>query len=225
MVSRKLMGVWAGLDFLLLAAGAVALALSIVWRAENPLMNLVLTPTYLTAGMALGIALLITFAISIGAIVQKNHVTIGLVILNYTLIIDAIGIVVIGTFIWFFTLQERNNFRVLWETVGRDARIKLQDQLKCCGYFNGTDLAEIGGNFCTSQDFVAGLNTSVAMNFCVQPITDYADMTLNNVFTTIYGFMAVVLCLLLASLCVIKKRQEDERFRKIDAKRGGRGFV
>jgi len=57
--------------------------------------------------------------------------------------------------------------------------------------------------------------------------------------------MAIVLCLLLASLCVIKKvwiarylllwcssrlnllpqRQEDERFKKIDAKRGGRGFV
>lgn len=62
----------------------------------------------------------------------------------------------------------------------------------------------------------------------------------------VYGFMAIVLCLLLASLCVIKKvclytfqmftifneknlycrqRQEDERFKKIDAKRGGRGFV
>lgn len=56
--------------------------------------------------------------------------------------------------------------------------------------------------------------------------------------------MAIALALLLASLCVIKKvciitlpvilyrlttlvkqRQEDERFKKIDAKRGGRGFV
>jgi phosphopantetheinyl transferase len=53
--------------------------------------------------------------------------------------------------------------------------------------------------------------------------------------------MAVVLSLLVASLCVIKKvsnrqiwahflklffqRQEEERFKKIDAKRGGRGFV
>jgi hypothetical protein len=225
MVSRKLMGVWAALDFLLLAAGAVSLALSLVWRADNTLLNIVLTPDYLTTGMILGIALLVTFAVSIGAIIQRNHVTLGLVILNYTLLIDAIGIVVIGTFIWFFTLQERNNFHVRWQEITRDKRIILQDQLKCCGYFNGTDLAEIGGNFCQSQEFVAGLNTSIPTNFCVQPLTDYADMTLNNVFTTIYGFMAVVLCLLLASLCVIKKRQEDERFRKIDAKRGGRGFV
>jgi len=219
------MGTWAVLDFLLLAAGAVTLTLSLVWRAENTLMNLVLTPSYLTTGMVLGIALLITFAISIAAIVQRNHVTIGLVILNYTLLIDAIGIVVIGTFIWFFTLQERNNFHVRWEQASRDTRIQLQDQLQCCGYFNGTDLAEIGGSFCQSQEFVAALNTSVLTNFCVQPLTSYADMTLNNVFTTIYGYMAVTLCLLLASLCVIKKRQEDERFKKIDAKRGGRGFV
>ncbi|KAF8078154.1 tetraspanin Pls1 family [Lyophyllum atratum] len=235
MVSRKLIGVWAALDFLLLAAGAVSLALSLVWRADNTLMlhlapeipnGLLTIRSFLfTAGMILGIALLVTFAVSIGAIIQRNHVTLGLVILNYTLLIDAIGIVVIGTFIWFFTLQERNNFHVRWQEIGRDKRVKLQDLLKCCGYFNGTDLAEIGGNFCQSQEFVAGLNTSIPTNFCVQPLTDYADMTLNNVFTYIYGFMAVVLCLLLASLCVIKKRQEDERFRKIDAKRGGRGFV
>ncbi|RDB21012.1 hypothetical protein Hypma_011403 [Hypsizygus marmoreus] len=225
MVSRKLMGTWAVLDFLLLAAGAVLLALSIVWRAENTLMNMVLTPAYLTSGTILGISLLVTFAISIAAIVQKNHVTLGLVLLNYTLLLDAIGIVVIGTFVWFFTLQERENFHVRWLNASRETRIILQDQLKCCGYFNGTDLVEIGGTFCQNQDFVAGLQANETSNFCVTPITAYADSTLNNVFTTIYGFMAVVLCLLLASLCVIKKRQEDERFKKIDAKRGGRGFV
>jgi len=219
------MGAWIALDFLLLAAGAVALALSIVWRAENTLMNMVITPNYLTSGMVLGIALLITFAISVGAIIQKNHVTIGLVILNYVLIADALGIVVIGTFVWFFTLQERQNFHIRWLNVGRDTRIILQDQLKCCGYFNGTDQAEVGGTFCQSQEFVSGLASNITTNFCVTPITNYADTTLNNIFTTIYGFMAITLCLLLASLCVIKKRQEDERFKKIDAKRGGRGFV
>jgi hypothetical protein len=48
MVSRVLMGVWAALDFLLLAAGAVALALSIVWRRPDLLMNMVLTTADLT---------------------------------------------------------------------------------------------------------------------------------------------------------------------------------
>jgi hypothetical protein len=225
MVSRILIGVWAVLDFFLLATGVVMLSLSMTWRAQNPLMNMVLSLSDLTAGTILGIAFLVTFAISIGAIVQKSHVTIGLVILNYALLMDAIGIVIIGTYFWFFTLQERANFHRLWLQASSQTRITLQDQFKCCGYFNGTDKAEIGGSFCQTQQFVSGLVSDVTTNFCVTPITNFADMTLNNVFTTVYGFMAVILCLLLASLCVIKKRQEDERFKKIDAKRGGRGFV
>jgi len=218
------MGVWAVLDFLLLAAGVVTLSLSMVWRAQNTLMNMVLSPTHLAAGTALGVALLVTFTISVWAVVQRNHVTIGFIILNYALLSDAVGIVVVGTFIWFFTLQERANFHRLWLEASPQTRITLQDQLKCCGYFDGND-AEIGGSFCRSPQLISGLASNVTTNFCVTPITNFADMTLNNVFTTVYGYMAIVLCLLLTSLCVIKKRQEDERFRKIDAKRGGRGFV
>jgi len=218
------MGVWAIFDLLLLAAGAVALSLSLVWRADNPSMNMVLTSSYLTTGTVLGFALLFTFGISVGAIVQKNHVTIGLVILNYALLFDALGIVAIGTYIWLLTLQERATFHHRWFEATPDTRIKLQDQFKCCGFFNGTDLVEIGGSFCQTQDFVNNLQADVTSNFCVTPITDFADTILHNIFTTVYGFMAIVLCLLLASLCIMKKRQEDERFKRIDAKRG-RAFV
>jgi len=215
-----LMGVWAFLDFCLLAAGVISIALSFVWRAPNPMMNLVLDNADLTAGLILGIALLITFFISIGAIVQRNHVTLGLVILNWTLVIDALGILIIGTFVWFFTLKERNNFHLAFQDTTSANRIAIQDKFKCCGYFNTTDLLEIGGNSCSSQQAAQTLNST-----CVLPITNFADVTLNDIFTTIYGFMAIALALLLASLCVIKKRQEDERFKKIDSKRGGRGFV
>lgn len=48
MVSRKLMGAWAAFDFLLLVAGTVVLSLSLIWKAENPLLNLVITPGFLT---------------------------------------------------------------------------------------------------------------------------------------------------------------------------------
>jgi len=43
------MGVWAIFDLLLLAAGAVALSLSLVWKGDNPSMNMVLTSSYLTS--------------------------------------------------------------------------------------------------------------------------------------------------------------------------------
>jgi len=220
MVSKRLMGIWAFLDVALLAAGAVALALSIVWRQPNILLNMVLSKADLTAGMVLGIAMLITFAISIGAIVQRNHITIGLVILNWTLILDMLGIVVIGTFVWFYTLRERKNFRIVFSQQSIQNQIAIQDKLKCCGYFNTSDLVQFGGSACANQAAVTQLNTS-----CVAPITSFADTTLNDIFTTVYGFMAIIICLFLASLCVIKQRQEDERFKKIDSKRGGRGFV
>jgi ABC-type uncharacterized transport system involved in gliding motility auxiliary subunit len=80
--------------------------------------------------MALGIALLITFAISIGAIVQRNHITIGLVILNWTLILDALGIVIIGTFVWFFTLEERNNFHSVFSGQSTQNKIAIQDKVR-----------------------------------------------------------------------------------------------
>lgn len=226
MVSKALMASWAALDVLLLAAGVVSLVLSIVWRAPNILMNMVLSDADLTAGTILGIALLITFVISVTAIIQRNHVTMPLVILNYVLVADAIGVVIIGTFVWFYTLRERANFHDMWRLATRDERISLQDQFRCCGYFNGTDLAEVGGSFCTSLEVIAALpKDELETNFCVKPITGFADSTLNNIFTTVYGFMAIILCLLLATLCVIKKRNETERFKRIDAKRGGRGFV
>lgn len=225
MVSRKLIGVWTFLDLCLLAAGAVSVALSIVWRAPDVLMNMVFSPTTLTAGLILGIFLLSTVIISIGAIVQPNHVNMGLVILNWALIADAVIIVVIGSWIWFFSLHERNNFHKLFLELSVADRIVLQDQFKCCGYFNAGDAAEIGGTFCADETFVTVTNNVTTGSFCVAPITAFADYSLNNTFTTVYGFMAIVISLFLASLCVINKRAEAERFKKIDAKRGGKGFV
>jgi hypothetical protein len=67
-------------------------------------------------------------------------------------------------------------------------------------------------------------------------------MVTGQVIRTTYGFMAGIIGLFLSSLCVIKvvsfivlpflvqcrlclQRQETERFKKIDGKRGGGGFV
>jgi len=225
MVSKKLMGVWLALDALLLISGLVSLVLSQIWRVPDAIMRMVLSRADLTAGTMLGVALIFTFLISIVAIAQKNHVTGGFVVLNYALLLDATGIIVIGTFVWWYTLEERANYHQLWSQASGATRIALQDKFQCCGYFGGFDLAQIGGKYCISRDFVDSLPDDDLNSFCVTHLTQYADFTLNHIFTTIYGFMAVVICLLLATLCVIKKRQEDERFKKIDAKRGGQGFV
>jgi hypothetical protein len=48
MVSKGLMASWAILDVLLLASGVISLVLSIIWRAPNVLMNMVLSDADLT---------------------------------------------------------------------------------------------------------------------------------------------------------------------------------
>jgi len=60
---------------------------------------------------------------------------------------------------------------------------------------------------------------------CSASILPHADYTLNNVFSTVFGFMAVVLAFFLATVCTVYRRQEEERFRRIDEKRGSRGLV
>jgi hypothetical protein len=80
--------------------------------------------------MILAVALLVTFVISVAAIVQRNHVTIGLVLLNWTLIIDAILVVIIGSILWFNTLGMRANYRVIYAAQTSDTRVKIQDQVR-----------------------------------------------------------------------------------------------
>jgi hypothetical protein len=222
-----LMAFWAFVDVWLLAAGVLSVVMSLVWRAPNLMLNFTISDADLTAGTVLGVFLLVTFALSVFAIVQKNHVTIGLVLLNWVLIMDAIAVVVIGSFIWFYSLQQRNNYFKIFEGAGDSVRSQIQDKFQCCGYFTPNDTVTFLG-FCANQTFIdtnlVNPNDTDAHR-CVRPITAFTDFTLNNIFTTIYGYMAILICLFLASLCVIQQRNETERFRKIDAKRGGRGFV
>jgi len=220
MPSKKLMLSWWFFNVTLLAAGIVTLTLSIVWRQADILMNLILPTMDLTVGLVLGVCFLVTWAFSIGAVIQKNHVTGGLVLLNWLLIANMVYLTVAGTFIWFFTLRIQNNFHTVWSKQTPSTRIAIQDMFKCCGYFDGYDLVEMGGTFCADPTFVRQ-----TQSFCVTPITQRANDTLNPIFSTVYGFMAILLCFFMATLCVINERKKEERFKKIDAKRGGRGFV
>jgi len=218
MVSMVLMALWGTFDFFLLAAGGVMIAFSILWKAPDVFRNLVLTNMDLTLGMVLGILYAVTFVISVGAIVQRNHVTIGLVILNWLLIIDTTFTVLFAAVLWFPTLQEEDNFEKVWIATSVQTRLTLQDEWDCCGYRNGTNI-EFGGTVCPT------FNVANATIGCMNQFTGLADTLLNETFTTVWGFTAITTCLFIATLCVMKKRQETERFRRIDAKRGGRGFV
>ena len=77
----------------------------------------------------MGIALLLTSFLSVGAIIQRNHVTIGLVILNWVLIADAVIVLFVGTFVWFYTLRERSEWHSTYAKLQPSQRISIQDQV------------------------------------------------------------------------------------------------
>lgn len=77
----------------------------------------------------MGIAFLITSALSFGAVIQRNHVTIGLIILNWVLLADAVIVLVVGTFVWFYTLRERAEFHVRYAKMQPSQRITIQDRV------------------------------------------------------------------------------------------------
>ncbi|KAL4074681.1 hypothetical protein V8B97DRAFT_1951708 [Scleroderma yunnanense] len=218
MLSKRLIAAWAFFDLCLMGAGVLSLVVSLVWKEDNLLRNLTFSTFNLAIGTILGIILLATSLLAVILLIPRA--TKPLVILNWLLLLDAVAILFVATSIWIYTLHERKNYHAVFGRQNDATKILIQDTLQCCGYFNATDEVAFGGSFCPNQ--AAAI---VANSFCVNPTVKFADSVLNNVFSTVYGFMAIVIGLFLSTMCIMKKRQEFERFDKIDAKRGGRGFV
>ncbi|EJT98507.1 tetraspanin [Dacryopinax primogenitus] len=218
MISRKLIVAWSFLLFCLAAAGIVSLVLGIVWKQPNLLINLFISVSDTNAGIAMGVTFLVTSLFAVLAIMQPNASTTLLHVLNWMLVGVGLEVVSIGTFIWYYTLTEKTDFDELWVIQPQDSIVQLQNMFSCCGYFNGTDHA-------VYQGFCANMQQAMNSTGCFVPLTGAADVMLNDVFSTVYGFMFIVILFFLATACVINKRLEAERFRKIDEKRGGSGFV
>lgn len=222
-----------GLDSLYLAAGIVLIVVAEVFRMSDgsgsslgkmTLRRLVVSDSDLTGGIVLGVMFLISFLFSIpGYITSKGHdergaTTKGLATFAWTLVVTVLTNIVVGSAIWFFTLRERNEFYSVWLKQPAATQAFLQDSLQCCGYWNAT----AAGSFTVNTGFCANVQ-NVTADPCVTPITSFADTLLNDIFSTIFGFMAVQVLLFLCTICVINDRHEEERFRKIDEKRGVRG--
>lgn len=151
----------------------------------------------------MGVILLVSWLISVGALVSPNNSVTGFVILNWALVIDSISILVVGTILWFYTQKIQDNYLAVWEAQSSTTKIAVQDlvsvdnagilaqygssfsQFKCCGYFEPNDTTVAIGGFCSSPEFVKGLynSTITTTNACVGPITSHAEPMLNEVFT------------------------------------------
>jgi hypothetical protein len=148
MPSKYLYGFYGFFTLGLAVAGIISLLFSILWRKQDMILNMTFSDSDLngtsclaspavifsqrhlsSAGLVMGIAFLITSSFSVGAIIQRNHVTIGLVILNWILISDAIIVLVVGSFVWFYTLRERAEYHVKYARLQPSQRIAAQDKV------------------------------------------------------------------------------------------------
>jgi hypothetical protein len=148
MPSKYLYGFYGFFTLGLAIAGIISIVFSMLWRRNDMMLNMTfsngdlngtsgcLSPAVIflqlrlsSAGLVMGIVFLITTALSIGAIIQRNHVTIGLVVLNWVLISDAIIVLVVGTFVWFYTLRERAEYHVKYAQLQPSQRITVQDMV------------------------------------------------------------------------------------------------
>ncbi|KAI0736592.1 tetraspanin [Fomitopsis betulina] len=224
---KAIMGFWSFVDVLLLAAAIASIVFSVVMRKPDLLANFAISTQQLNAGLIMGVVLLASWLVSIIAVLSPTAQVTGFIVLNWMLMLDVVAILVVGTSLWFFTLHIEDNYLAVWQSLSNASKIVVQDEFQCCGYFTPNDTTAAVGGFCANTTFIDSLfnATATTTNACISHLTGYGEPMLNQIFTYTYGFMAVVISLFLASLCVIHIRREKERFRKIDAKRGGGGFV
>ena len=168
--------------------------------------------TFPLASLANSILMFIVFLMSLPAIlIQTNHRWLtsqlcGIVITTFF----TLGI---GLRIWFETLETHKNLEPLWNRQEEFVQSLLQSRFECCGYNNPSLF--VRDQTCPTAAVAAQLG------LCMAPFGSFANQFLDIIFTLLFGFCAIDLLLLLATMCLIKDRKERERFRKIDMKLGG----
>lgn len=100
------------------------------WLVSAPCTSMYNIPLKVTfvAGSVLGITLLATFVLSLLVIIQRG--TLGLKILNWVLLANSIAILFVGTYIWVFTLHERNNYHAVFGQQSNETKILIQDMVR-----------------------------------------------------------------------------------------------
>ncbi|OCF30406.1 hypothetical protein I316_07974 [Kwoniella heveanensis BCC8398] len=212
---KKLLIVWSFLDFCLLAAGVLCIVTSIILTQPNQLIIGLMKDhfDFKMIGISLGSTFIAGTVLSIPAIISSYEKMALLKALNWYLVMLASLTLAIS------------EFEQIWHRTPEATQQAIQNKFSCCGYFNGT----LSGGLITQAGFCTDSEMAASQPGCQTIITSASspgsDYTLSNIFTTIFGFEAIIAALFLATVCVINERNIAVRFKRIDEKRGGGGFV
>lgn len=141
---------------------------------------------------------------------------------------------IIGLYLWILTLKTKDDFAPLWMAQSAGVQDLMETtvshspppfpsnktntpnpQFSCCGYFNSSSPAFVTNPTCPSPAAAA------LMRGCATPITSFANIFLDDIFTAVFGMVGIDAVFVMATACLLKERKERERFRHIDEKSRG----
>jgi len=211
-------------DFLFVLMGIFMLAFSIIVQNiqfEEPqngrqaARNLLYQRFPLTAGIANAIMIFATFIVTLPGVITpaRGWLKVGGVMATFC----AIFSMTIGLYLWITTLKTKGDFAPLWMAQSAEVQDLMQTTFQCCGYFNSSSPAFVTNPICPSPAAAA------LMRGCATPITSFANIFIDDIFTAVFGMVGIDACFIMATACLLKERKERERFRHIDEKSGARG--
>jgi hypothetical protein len=159
--------------------------------------------------------MIFTFFLSLPPLFMRRN-RIFLHLLTFFIISSATITLTIGLLIWFSTLETHKNLSPIWNAAPQLTQSMLQFKFQCCGYSNPALF--IKDKTCPTASVAAQLGP------CMTPFGVFANQFLDVVFTTFFGFVAIDVMFLLATLCLVKDRKEKERYKLIDEKKSFPGL-
>lgn len=224
-MANKILLAFAAADVLFVITGAIMLGFSIVVQNtmfNNPesgaeaIRNLIYQRFPFSAGIANAVLIFFTFVVTLPG--MFIHTRRWLKLSGYLISICAVFSMVIGLYLWILTLKTKEDLFLTWVAQPERAQDLLQVEFQCCGYFNSTTPAFVTNAICPSPAAAA------LTRGCASPITSFANIFIDDIFTTVFGFVGIDALMILATACLLKDRKEEERFRHIDRKAGYRGI-
>ncbi|ODQ56191.1 hypothetical protein SAICODRAFT_16219 [Saitoella complicata NRRL Y-17804] len=220
-LDSKVMWTFVLTNLFVLASGIILIAQAFVWRERcatpttgDLSLNLILGICPLKGAIFAGALVITTSLSAIFGLRRTPSSRTYLMVHAYALIACAVTTLILGLLVWFITLIERADIANIWTSSSPTIQATLQDQFKCCGYWNATNPGFVQSQECPDVSTASGLPG------CVTTFVPVADLVLNRLFTTSFGFVGLDCVSLLAVLMLIKVRGEQERYRRIDEKLG-----
>jgi len=219
-VDGRLVLTYAFTNLLFVACGAVTIAVCVIWKMDatnSPATGAVernivflMTPTMI--GLGAGILTILSGLSSLPPLIMPKSRG-WLHIHAWSVVVATIALLVVGLKIWTLTLYEKNNIFAAYMQTSTVTIEALEERLNCCGFFNSTS-----PSFVISPNACPDVTVAATRVGCIIPLQPYADLFLDRLFTTLFGFVGIGTCAILSGAMLLKARSTEARYVRIAEK-------